>query len=285
MHETTISKITVWTRLDLTAPSAISWNIRLCVDDTPQYRGLLQPVSITLLSSHYLTLQQLVSTLIGKAFQLSVLAGRKELVLACLNGKVKGAREQFSRRNSSNSRAPANWSRRTERLWSMSRGSLPRTSSESSCVPFKNGLVGPDTGQMESNLRLYLHTYNTNAGFWLIAWLLIFPQYRAISSQCLALAKLALSSGNVVYLKNLEMLENILHGYEGFRKSLATFGKSSEVFEDVQKGSEVFQKCFALVALSKLFFKRGIYLGNKQGNYYQRQNLPKLTNFQDTWKN
>ena len=116
MHETTISKITVSTRLDLTAPSAISWNIRLCVDDTPQYRGLQQPVSITLLSSHYLTLQQLVSTLISKAFQLSVLAGRKELVLACLNGKVKGAREQFSRHNSSNSRAPANWSRRTERL-------------------------------------------------------------------------------------------------------------------------------------------------------------------------
>ena len=114
---------------------------------------------------------------------------------------------------------------------------------------------------------------------------MIFPQYRAISSQCLALAKLALSSGNVVYLKNLEMLENILHGYEGFRKSLATFGKSSEVFEDVQKGSEVFEKCFALVALSKRFFKRGIYLKNNQGNYYQWQNLPKLTNFQDTWKN
>ena len=78
------------------------------------------------------------------AFHLSGLAGQKELVLASLNGKVQGARVHFLRHNSPNSRALVDRSGRTERLWSMSRAILARTSSENSCVPFKNWLVGPD---------------------------------------------------------------------------------------------------------------------------------------------
>ena len=81
------------------------------------------------------------------AFHWSVLAGRKELILASLNGKVQGARVHFSRHNSPNSRALADRSGRTERLWSMSRAIMARTSSENSCVP-----LAIRTTQMESDL-------------------------------------------------------------------------------------------------------------------------------------
>ena len=77
------------------------------------------------------------------AFHLSVLAGRKELVLASVNGTVQGARVHFSRHNSPDSRALADRSGRTERLWSMIRDILARTSFENSCVHLKNWLVGP----------------------------------------------------------------------------------------------------------------------------------------------
>ena len=59
-------------------------------------------------------------------------------------GKVRGTRVHLCRDNSPNSRALADWSWRTERLWSMSRDILARTSSENLCVPFKNWLVGLD---------------------------------------------------------------------------------------------------------------------------------------------
>ena len=49
------------------------------------------------------------------AFHLSVLAGRKELVLASLNGKVQGELVHFSRHNPPNFRALADWSGKTER--------------------------------------------------------------------------------------------------------------------------------------------------------------------------
>ena len=84
----------------------------------------------------------LVWTRLKTAFYLSVLAGRKGLVLASLNGKVEGARVHFSRHNS---RALADRSGRNKRLWSMSRSILARTSFENSCVPFMNWLVGPRT--------------------------------------------------------------------------------------------------------------------------------------------
>ena len=50
------------------------------------------------------------------AFHLSGLIGRKELVLASLNGKAQDARVHFSRHNSPNSRALADRSGRAERL-------------------------------------------------------------------------------------------------------------------------------------------------------------------------
>ena len=50
------------------------------------------------------------------AFHLSVLVGRSELVLASLNGKIQGARVNFSHYISPNYRALADWSERTERL-------------------------------------------------------------------------------------------------------------------------------------------------------------------------
>ena len=49
------------------------------------------------------------------SFHLSVLAGRKELVLASLVGTVQGARVIFSHHNSPNSRALADRSWRTGR--------------------------------------------------------------------------------------------------------------------------------------------------------------------------
>ena len=64
-----------------------------------------------------------------------------------------------------NSRALAHRSERTERLWSMSRNILTRTSPENSeCVPFKNWLVGRAimTGQMESDLRWTVTSSFTN---------------------------------------------------------------------------------------------------------------------------
>ena len=67
---------------------------------------------------------------------MSGLLGREELVLFSLNGKVQGARVHFSRHNDR--------SGRTERLRSISRDLLARTSSENSCVPFKNWMAGPD---------------------------------------------------------------------------------------------------------------------------------------------
>ena len=63
-------------------------------------------------------------------FLLSGLVGRKELVLVSWNGKVKGVHVHFSRHNSPNSRTLADHSGRTERLWSISRAILARTSSE-----------------------------------------------------------------------------------------------------------------------------------------------------------
>ena len=48
----------------------------------------------------------------------------------------------------------ANWSRRNEWLWSMSRAIIDRSSSENSCVPFKNWLVGPDSGPGKWNATL-----------------------------------------------------------------------------------------------------------------------------------
>ena len=68
-----------------------------------------------------------------------VLAGRKELVLASLNGKVQAARVHFSCHNSPNSGALAERSRRTE-----PRAILATIGCENTCIPFKNWLVGPD---------------------------------------------------------------------------------------------------------------------------------------------
>ena len=63
-----------------------------------------------------LQLSQFSTTKAKVALHLSILAGRKELILAGLNGKVQGARVHFSRHNSPNSRALADLSGRTERL-------------------------------------------------------------------------------------------------------------------------------------------------------------------------
>ena len=57
-----------------------------------------------------------IKTLFGIALHLSVAGWRKQLVLASLNGKAKGARVHFSRHNSPNSHALANRSEKTQRL-------------------------------------------------------------------------------------------------------------------------------------------------------------------------
>ena len=74
--------------------------------------------------------------------------------------KWKGPRRArtFSRHNSPNSRALADWSERTERLWSMSRAILARTNLESSCVPFKNWLVGPARSDEWKETLLYMYS-------------------------------------------------------------------------------------------------------------------------------
>ena len=105
------------------------------------------------------------------------LTGQTELVeLATANGKVKAIMAGQSQTSSENWRACssakqnstifshhispnfcalANQSGRTEWLWSISKSILARTSSENSCVPFKNWLIGPArlTRQMESAFK------------------------------------------------------------------------------------------------------------------------------------
>ena len=72
-----------------------------------------------------------------------------------LNGKVQGAHVHlFSRYNSPNSRALADRSVRTERLWSMNRAILSRTSYDNSYFHLKTGRTG-QTRQMKAILAPY----------------------------------------------------------------------------------------------------------------------------------
>ena len=87
-------------------------------------------------SIYRLLMTQIVYYLYNSIFKLRSLsictvcpAEKLEMVLASLNGKVQGARVRFSCHNSQNYRALADRSGRTERLRSMSRTILARTSS------------------------------------------------------------------------------------------------------------------------------------------------------------